>query len=259
MIDPHAILGLSPGASEKEIKSAFRKLAKQHHPDAGGDEAKFKEINEAYAILTGKQEQPQPNFGDSGSFDPFSTFFDQNIFDAIFRQQRGGRVINRVTIDPLILIQGGMFEYAFQQYENRNGRLHPIRKATTIRVEADSPAGIQIVVPNTHPNHIILQLFPGNTERFQVHEMLHLTEVQNIDVFRAMIGGDHEVTTPMGKKVVVKIPPGTQSGNIHRMRMAGLKSPNGTRGDYNLQFIVDIPAVTDEVTKTKIMEFMKKE
>ena len=45
------ILGVSKSASDKEIKSAFRKLAQKYHPDAGGDEAKFKEISEAYETL----------------------------------------------------------------------------------------------------------------------------------------------------------------------------------------------------------------
>ena len=46
------ILGVSKNASDKEIKSAFRKLAVKYHPDAGGDEEKFKEISEAYETLS---------------------------------------------------------------------------------------------------------------------------------------------------------------------------------------------------------------
>ena len=44
-------LGVSETASDSEIKSAFRKLAGQHHPDKGGNEARFKEVNEAYDTL----------------------------------------------------------------------------------------------------------------------------------------------------------------------------------------------------------------
>lgn len=46
------VLGVSKNASDKEIKSAFRKLAQKYHPDRGGDEAKFKEISEAYETLS---------------------------------------------------------------------------------------------------------------------------------------------------------------------------------------------------------------
>lgn len=45
---PHAVLGINPNASKAEAKSAYRKLVKQHHPDAGGDTEKFKQITEAY-------------------------------------------------------------------------------------------------------------------------------------------------------------------------------------------------------------------
>ena len=50
--DYYSILGVPRTASAEEIKKAFRKLARTHHPDAGGDEAKFKEINEAYEVLS---------------------------------------------------------------------------------------------------------------------------------------------------------------------------------------------------------------
>ena len=50
--DYYATLGVSRDATTDEIKKAFRKLARTHHPDAGGDEAKFKEINEAYEVLS---------------------------------------------------------------------------------------------------------------------------------------------------------------------------------------------------------------
>ena len=51
------ILGVSKSASDKEIKSAFRKLAQKYHPDAGGDEAKFKEISEAYETLSDEKKR----------------------------------------------------------------------------------------------------------------------------------------------------------------------------------------------------------
>lgn len=50
--DYYNILGVSKNASDDEIKRAFRKLAQEHHPDKGGDSGKFKELNEAYSILS---------------------------------------------------------------------------------------------------------------------------------------------------------------------------------------------------------------
>lgn len=60
MADYYNILGVSKGASDDEIKKAYRKLAHKYHPDkAGGDEKKFKEINEAYQVLSDKVKRAQ--------------------------------------------------------------------------------------------------------------------------------------------------------------------------------------------------------
>ncbi len=58
--DHYQTLGIQKGASKDEIKKAFRKLAHEYHPDKkGGDEAKFKEVNEAYSILSDDQKKSQ--------------------------------------------------------------------------------------------------------------------------------------------------------------------------------------------------------
>lgn len=69
MSDYYTTLGVSRTASQDEIKKAYRKLAHQHHPDKkGGDEAKFKEVNEAYQILSDeKKRQQYDTFGTAGN------------------------------------------------------------------------------------------------------------------------------------------------------------------------------------------------
>lgn len=68
--DYYQILGLSKGATEADIKKAFRELAHKHHPDKeGGNEAKFKEINGAYQVLSNPQKKAQ--------YDQFGQTFDQ--------------------------------------------------------------------------------------------------------------------------------------------------------------------------------------
>lgn len=70
----YEILGVDKKASQDDIKKAFRKLAQQHHPDKGGDEATFKEITEAYAVLGDeKKRREYDNYGQTfgaGGFDP---------------------------------------------------------------------------------------------------------------------------------------------------------------------------------------------
>src|SRR6185312_358046 len=65
--DYYEILGVGKDASPDEIKKAFRRAAVEHHPDRGGDEAKFKEINEAYEVLKDESKRKRyDQFGHAG-------------------------------------------------------------------------------------------------------------------------------------------------------------------------------------------------
>src|SRR3989344_2106609 len=57
--DYYAVLGIDKGASPEDVKRAFRKLAHKYHPDKGGDTEKFKELNEAYSILSDEKKRKE--------------------------------------------------------------------------------------------------------------------------------------------------------------------------------------------------------
>ena len=83
-MDPYQTLNVPRGASDAEIKKAFRNLAAQHHPDKGGDEEQFKKINEAYSVIgTHEKRQEYEASQNSGGFgDVFGGFGD--IFEGFF-------------------------------------------------------------------------------------------------------------------------------------------------------------------------------
>lgn len=92
--DYYEILGVSKTASQDEIKRAYRKLAHEFHPDKGGDASKFKEVNEAYQVLSDPQKRAQyDRFGatfeqsrTAGGFSGFEGFRDFSTFAEAFGQ-----------------------------------------------------------------------------------------------------------------------------------------------------------------------------
>jgi molecular chaperone DnaJ len=105
--DYYEVLGVTKGASEEELKKAYRKLARQYHPDVNKDnpkeaESKFKEINEAYSVLSDPQKRAaydqfghaasDPNFGaGGGGFSDFGFEGFGDIFDMFFGGNSGGQ------------------------------------------------------------------------------------------------------------------------------------------------------------------------
>ena len=103
--DYYKVLGVPESASDKDIKSAFRKLSKQHHPDSGGDEEKFKEVSAAFDVLGDAPKRKEYDevrrlgpvgqaFGGGGGPGFTSTFNVDDlgdIFGGLFNRVRGGR------------------------------------------------------------------------------------------------------------------------------------------------------------------------
>jgi len=110
--DYYEVLGVEKKASEGDIKKAYRKLTMKHHPDKGGDDKKFHEIQEAYEVLSNKQKrQEYDQFGFAGpqqqggfrysSGNPFDIFGGMGGFDDFFK--RTNQRPQRQVSDPIQL------------------------------------------------------------------------------------------------------------------------------------------------------------
>lgn len=119
--DYYNILGVDKSASQDEIKKAFRKKAHEYHPDKkGGDEVKFKEINEAYQVLGNEQKRKQ--------YDQFGSAFEHGQAGGAGFEGFGGFGNGsgfNINMDDLGDIFGGMGDiFGFSSRKNRGGERH---------------------------------------------------------------------------------------------------------------------------------------
>ena len=278
--DYYKILGVPRGASAEEIKSAFRKLAMQYHPDRNpGDrqaEDRFKEINEAYQVLSDPQKRSRyDQLGESysqwqqngapGNFDwgqwssgpgvqqvnldelfgdgTFSDFF-RSIFGGAMGGQglRGRTSRNSPSIQQAVTISlKEAFTGATRTLQTGSRRvdvkLPPgVRTGTRIRAPAAGPAR-----PDGSPSDIYLVMDVAEDPLFE-RDGNDLYTQAAVDVFTAILGGEVQVKTLSGN-VVLTIPAGTQPEQVFRVTGRGmpvLKHPQAT-GDLYVHLKVQIP------------------
>ena len=245
MTDHYAALGVPRTATAAEIKQAFRKLASQHHPDKGGDTAKFQGIQAAYAVLGDEQKRaeydnPQPQFGGFGGFGggpQFNDIFSQMFGGAGFGQQHPRRNHVRMTlyISLLDVAQGGKKTVAVATSQGQS------------TVELDVPLGL-----NDGDNIQYGGLAPGGQDlviTFRIRpepawhrDGLNLTVDHSISVWDLILGTDITVNNILGHSLTVKVPPRCQANAVLRLRSQGLRDRRGAQGDMFVKLNARIPA-----------------
>lgn len=270
--DYYKVLGIERNASADDIRRAYRKLAMQHHPDRnpGSKEAedKFKEINEAYQVLSDPQKRARydqlgsaySNWerrggtpgdfdwsqwsggaprGDYGNADDvfgegfFSEFF-RSIFGGMGRTEAPGRA--QAYQQPVTISLEEAYHGATRLLQSNGRRME-------VRIPAGVKSGSKVRVAGAGPEGLDLYLVVDVTEdpRFE-RKGSDLHTSAGIEVFTALLGGEVQVETPAGK-VTLKIPAGTQPDQVFRLSGRGmpmLKNPQ-TKGDLFVHVKLRIP------------------
>ncbi|MCK6539511.1 MAG: DnaJ domain-containing protein [Anaerolineales bacterium] len=271
--DYYKILGVDRKASEEDIRKAYRKLAKQYHPDYNPDnkqaEERFKEINEAYEVLSDAkkrayydrvgsdysqwQRRGAPgdfNWDQYGGFpggaraagmddlnDLFGSGF-SDFFQTIFGMR--GRTASRSQPQGY---QQEMDITLEEAYKGTTRLIESSGKQKRVRIPAGVRAGSKVRVAGAGPNGLDLYLILNikEDERFERRgDDLHTTAT--VDIFTAILGGEADVETLDGR-IKLNIPAGTQPGQIFRLAGRGmphLRDPKN-KGDLFVKVKVQVP------------------
>lgn len=296
--DYYALLGVSKSASKDEIKKAFRKLAHEHHPDKqGGNEKKFKEINEAYQTLSDDKKRAQydqfgsagPQFGggsggfQGGGFGGFQwedimrqagnhqggTQFDFDDFGDIFsafgfggrRTPRGRTIQVSVRLTFKEAIQG--VEKKIRVPHIKDGKEQSKDRELTITIPAGVDHGQSLRVDGYGE-----ELTNGQTGKLVVaisvdpHPKLRregMDVVMNMDISLtdAILGAVHTVETLDGSEKIT-VPKGMQPGTILRIKGKGIPSGKWHSGDFLVYTSIQIPKKLSKDAE-KAVETLKKE
>ncbi|MBI1922087.1 MAG: J domain-containing protein [Geobacter sp.] len=287
-IDYYEVLGLKKGATPDEIKKAYRKLAVKYHPDKNpGDKAaeeKFKQINEAYAVLSDPQKRQQYDaFGSSGfqqrysqedifrgfdvgdifrdfgfdTEDIFSRMFDGASFDRGYRRKRRGADLSldmQVSFREAVLGEKKRVAYL------RGGR----REELSVQIPAGVKEGAKLRIPGKGeegppgeaPGDLYL-LLHVTADRVYSREGNDIVTEKEIRFSEAALGTSLDVETLDGVKRV-RVPAGIQPGTKVRLKGLGVPRLGGNgRGDFYVMVTVKVPTRLTEAQHKLVEELAK--
>ena len=251
MKDHYATLGVPRTASESDIKKAYRKLAGQHHPDRGGDTARFQEIQAAYDVLGDAQRRHQydnPDRGFNTQFHGQSPFDFNEIFQA-FGVNLGAGANRRAHITPRMQLWIGIRDVI-----EGGPRLISVQTDQGVsNIEVNIPQGVQdgdtIRYPGLAPGSrdLIISYRLRPDPRWQ-RDGLDLMTEQTISIWDLVLGSTIEIADPLDKHLALVVPPRTQPNSLLRLKGRGLPArrlpgdnPGGRTGDLLIKMIAQIP------------------
>jgi curved DNA-binding protein len=246
MKDYYPVLGVSRNASEDEIKQAYRRLARKYHPDVNpGDpkaEARFKEINEAYQVLSDKEQRAKyDRFGSDfrryeqtgfGGFNYESEDF-ADLFETLFGQRRTTGSGFSVKLDgqdveqpvELTLEEAYNGTQRTLQFSNPNGTPRTI----TVKIPAGIDTGKRVRVPGEgapglnggRRGDLYLVVTVKPHDRFERKGNDLYTTVP-VSMYTLLLGGQTTIALLSGKTLTLTIPPQTQNGRVFRISGQGM-------------------------------------
>ena len=284
--DYYEILGLKKGATEREIKSAYRKLALKWHPDKNQDkkkeaEEKFKEINEAYQVLSdSKKKQAYDQFGHAAfsqaggmGANPFTGGFRSGPFTWSYSTSSSGNPFGNMGGDAGF---GDPFEI-FEQFFGGgfgNVKRKPRYSMTIDFMEAIHGVEKQVEVEGKKRK---IKIPPGASDgtriRFKDFDITldvrphHRFKREGYDLFvdveisfvTAALGGQVQVPTT-DQPIKLKIRPGTQPNTMIRLRGEGVSFLRGRgRGDLYVRIKVKVPEKLTKKQQRLLKEFAQED
>lgn len=271
-MDYYATLGIAKTASPDEIKKAYRKLASVHHPDKGGNTAKFQEIEEAYRVLSDPQKRaefdnPAPqmgpghfNFNFNGNDVNINDIFSQFGFDPFGRAQPFHQQPRR-NKDVRANINVRLEETLVDQFKTLNIRTpEGSQKNVDIRIPRGITGGTTIKYPGLGDT-LFGNLAPGdlyinvNVEPNVNYQTIGLDIVSSltIDCFQAILGSEQTVYGLDGKQFVIQTPQGCQPGTKLKIAGEGLwEFQKDVKGHLFVNISVTVPKDLTEDQKQLI-------